>query len=267
MTVLKNITLAPMRVLGQPKSYAEAGAIALLERIGLVDKKRRVSRPALGRPAAARRDRAGARDAAAGAAARRDHQRARSRARRRGAQHRARPQGGRAHDGARDPRDGLRPRGREPRLLPRRRRRARRRARPSRSSANPRHRACRASFAASSRPAASNSLAGLRKLRPARLAALGNRFFAHPAAHCAATQLRAGRGPSPIPGNGSGSMRARPHDASPPRDRPPQHAEPNGLHLRARHVRAPRGPGLGLPVRRARSGASPRRHRRARVQA
>ena len=39
MTVLKNITLAPIRVLGQPKSYAEAGAIALLERIGLVDKK------------------------------------------------------------------------------------------------------------------------------------------------------------------------------------------------------------------------------------
>ncbi len=39
MTVLKNITLAPMRVLGQPKNYAEAGAMLLLERIGLVDKK------------------------------------------------------------------------------------------------------------------------------------------------------------------------------------------------------------------------------------
>ena len=39
MTVLKNITLAPMRVLGQPKNYAEAGAMLLLERIGLVDKR------------------------------------------------------------------------------------------------------------------------------------------------------------------------------------------------------------------------------------
>ena len=39
MTVLKNITLAPMRVLGQPKNYAEAGAMLLLDRIGLADKK------------------------------------------------------------------------------------------------------------------------------------------------------------------------------------------------------------------------------------
>ena len=39
MTVLKNITLAPMRVLGQPKNYAEAGAMLLLERIGLADKR------------------------------------------------------------------------------------------------------------------------------------------------------------------------------------------------------------------------------------
>ncbi len=39
MTVMKNITLAPMRVLGHSKNYAEAGAITLLERIGLVDKR------------------------------------------------------------------------------------------------------------------------------------------------------------------------------------------------------------------------------------
>jgi polar amino acid transport system ATP-binding protein len=39
MTVLKNITLAPIRVLGQPKTYAQAGAMLLLERIGLADKK------------------------------------------------------------------------------------------------------------------------------------------------------------------------------------------------------------------------------------
>lgn len=38
MTVMKNIILAPMRVLGQRKNYAEAGAMALLERIGLAEK-------------------------------------------------------------------------------------------------------------------------------------------------------------------------------------------------------------------------------------
>ncbi len=38
MTVMKNITLAPIRVLGQRKAYAEAGALELLERIGLTDK-------------------------------------------------------------------------------------------------------------------------------------------------------------------------------------------------------------------------------------
>jgi polar amino acid transport system ATP-binding protein len=38
MNVMKNITLAPMRVLGQRKNYAEAGAMALLERIGLAEK-------------------------------------------------------------------------------------------------------------------------------------------------------------------------------------------------------------------------------------
>ena len=37
-------------------------------------------------------------------------------------------------------------------------------------------------------------------------------------------------------------MRARPRDASPSRDRPPQHAEPNGLHLRPRHLRAAADP-------------------------
>jgi len=38
MTVLRNITLAPTRVLGQNKEYAGASAMALLERIGLSDK-------------------------------------------------------------------------------------------------------------------------------------------------------------------------------------------------------------------------------------
>ena len=39
MTVLRNITLAPMRVLGHSKVYAETGAMTLLERIGLADKR------------------------------------------------------------------------------------------------------------------------------------------------------------------------------------------------------------------------------------
>ncbi len=39
MTVLRNITLAPMRVLGHRKVYAETGAMTLLERIGLADKR------------------------------------------------------------------------------------------------------------------------------------------------------------------------------------------------------------------------------------
>ena len=175
--------------------------------------------------------------------------RARPRARRRGAEHRPRPGGGGHDDAARHPRDGLRPRGGEQGLLPRRRRRVR--GGPARADLlDPRHPACRASCAGSSRPAGSprrprklghsarcarqsvsapgGALRLTRRLRswPARLAALGNRFFAHPAAHCAATQLRAGRGPSPTPEHGSGSMRARPRDASPPRDRPPQHAGP-----------------------------------------
>ena len=39
MTVLRNVTLAPMQVLGHSKVYAESGAMTLLERIGLADKR------------------------------------------------------------------------------------------------------------------------------------------------------------------------------------------------------------------------------------
>ena len=39
MTVLRNVTLAPTRVLGKPRAEAEAEAIALLERFGLADKR------------------------------------------------------------------------------------------------------------------------------------------------------------------------------------------------------------------------------------
>ncbi|CAA9435110.1 MAG: ABC transporter, ATP-binding protein (cluster 3, basic aa/glutamine/opines), partial [uncultured Rubrobacteraceae bacterium] len=78
----------------------------------------RVPGPALGRPAAAGRHRAGTGDAALHHAAGRGDERARPGARRRGP---LGHQGARArgHDHAhRDPRDGLRPRHRRPRLLP-----------------------------------------------------------------------------------------------------------------------------------------------------
>jgi polar amino acid transport system ATP-binding protein len=39
MTVLRNVTLAPTRVLGKPRAEAEVEAIALLERFGLADKR------------------------------------------------------------------------------------------------------------------------------------------------------------------------------------------------------------------------------------
>ena len=39
MTVLRNVTLAPTRVLGKPRAEAEAEALALLERFGLADKR------------------------------------------------------------------------------------------------------------------------------------------------------------------------------------------------------------------------------------
>ena len=130
MTVLRNVTLAPRdgaRAARAPS--AEARALELLARFGLADKARRVPRPALGRPAAARRDRARARDAARADAARRGDERARPGARRRGARGDPRARRRRDDDADRHARDELRARDRRPRLLPRRRRRSSSRAR------------------------------------------------------------------------------------------------------------------------------------------
>ena len=86
MSVLKNVTLAPREgALPLARTKREARARVLLERIGLWEKAPRVPRPPLGRPAATRRDRARAGDAAVVDAARRDHERARPRARGRSA--------------------------------------------------------------------------------------------------------------------------------------------------------------------------------------
>ena len=135
MCVLDNVTLAPRKVLGRRRAEAEAAATALLERFGLADKRTRLPGPAVGRPAAARRDRPGARDAARPAAPRRGHERPRPGARGRGPRRHPRAGRRRDDDGHRDPRDGLRPRHREPGLLPRRGPDPRGRARRPRSSA------------------------------------------------------------------------------------------------------------------------------------
>ena len=39
MTILDNMTLAPMKLLGRPKDEAETEALKLLERVGLKEKK------------------------------------------------------------------------------------------------------------------------------------------------------------------------------------------------------------------------------------
>src|SRR5207248_2928273 len=84
---------------------------------------RRVPGPALGRPAAARRDRPRPRDEPEAHAPRRDHERARPAARRRGPLARAEPDRGDGDDDDhRDARDELRARDRGQGLLPRRRR-------------------------------------------------------------------------------------------------------------------------------------------------
>ena len=62
ISVKRNLTLAQIKVLGRdPKNAAEKG-MKLLERVGLGRSCRKISRPALRRPAAARCHRAGAGD-------------------------------------------------------------------------------------------------------------------------------------------------------------------------------------------------------------
>ena len=153
MRVLENVTLAPRKARGLSRSDADAEAARAARALRARRQARRVPRSALGRAAAARRDRARARDAAEAAAARRGHERPRPGARRRGARRDPRARRGRDDDADRDPRDGLRARHREPGLLPRRRARSSSRGRPSRSSA-PRARSGRGSSSSASSPPA-----------------------------------------------------------------------------------------------------------------
>ena len=66
MTALENVIEAPMQVQGEhARGARRARAWQLLDRVGLADKARRLPGAAVGRPAAAGRDRAGAGDGAA----------------------------------------------------------------------------------------------------------------------------------------------------------------------------------------------------------
>ena len=115
LNAIDNLTLASRRIRKVPRAQAEKRALELLARVGLEEKARAVPAPALRRPAAAGRDRAGADDRPARDALRRGHLRARPGARRRGARGDARPRAGRDDDARRHARDAVRPRGRRSR--------------------------------------------------------------------------------------------------------------------------------------------------------
>ena len=153
--VLDNITLGPRKALGCSQGRRRGACGRAARPLRPRRQARGVPGPALGRPAAACRDRARARDAAEPAAARRGDERARPGARR--ARCSSHPRAGRrGHDDAhRDPRDGLRARRRQSGLLPRRGRHPRGGHAASRSSARRASRARSSSCSASSTPGAS----------------------------------------------------------------------------------------------------------------
>ena len=55
MDIIKNLTLAPVKLQGKSQEEAEAQAMALLERVGLADRAHAYPKPALRRPEAANR--------------------------------------------------------------------------------------------------------------------------------------------------------------------------------------------------------------------
>ena len=108
MTALDNVMCGLVEVRRLSKDEAREQARAFLERVGLADKAAQYPGRALGRPAAARRDRARARDAAEGDALRRADVRARHRARARGARRDGVARARGDDDGRRHARDALR---------------------------------------------------------------------------------------------------------------------------------------------------------------
>ena len=72
-TALQNVMMAPIHVLKEDKAEVRERALALMKKVGLCGQGRRLSRRAVGRPAAAGGDRPLARHAAGGHAVRRGH--------------------------------------------------------------------------------------------------------------------------------------------------------------------------------------------------
>ena len=105
MTALGNVIEAPIRVKGLHKREAARAGPRAAPAGRSRGQGRRVPRPPLGRPAAARGDRAGARHAAEADAVRRGHQRTRPRAGQGGARRDARPGSGGDDDDRGHPRD------------------------------------------------------------------------------------------------------------------------------------------------------------------
>ena len=113
LTALENVMLAQRKVRKRSTGRSRARrARELLERVGIPEKADVLPGAALGRSAAARRDRPRARDEPEDDAVRRANVRARSRDDQRGAGRDARPRARRHDDGGRHARDGLRARGR-----------------------------------------------------------------------------------------------------------------------------------------------------------
>jgi len=107
MTALENVIEGPVQVHKRARNEVVAEARALLDRVGLAAKCDAFSDRPLRRPAAARRDRAGARDETSADAVRRAHLGARSGTCRRGAGGDARPCEERHDHGRRDPELGF----------------------------------------------------------------------------------------------------------------------------------------------------------------
>ena len=134
LTVLQNCMLAPMKVRGTAKARGR-GPGAATTRAGAHSRTGgQVSGATLGRPAAARGDRARAVHAAQGDAVRRTDLGARPRDGQGSARHHDRPGGGRHDHAVRDARDGLRAQRRAPRDLHGRRARSSRKRRRTNSS-------------------------------------------------------------------------------------------------------------------------------------
>ena len=131
LDIMRNLTLAQQIVLRRDLATARGKAGALLERVGLSGARRQAPRAVVAAPAAARRDRPGARDAPQGDAVRRAHLGVGSGDGQRSAGRDGRTRRGGHDHGRGHPRDGLRAPRRQSRDLHGRRRASSRTAPPT----------------------------------------------------------------------------------------------------------------------------------------